>query len=800
VKLACTILLGFTAIASAGFSPVLNLINPRGGQRGTEVEIHIHGERLDDLQEMMVYEPGLTISNIVVREPNTATAKVTIAPDARLGEYSLRARTSGGISVLRSFFVGQFPSVAEVEPNDRFDQAQRIELNSTVEGIAAKENEDFFVCSLKKGQRLSAEVEGMRLGRTFFDTYVAILDPKQFEIAACDDAPLLRTDSFVSIIAPEDGDYRIVVREAAYEGDDGCQYRVHIGSFPRPKAVYPLGGKPGETLEFTFFGDPSGPIKKTITLPAAPVASFPIYPEQDGLSAPSPHWITVSNLAHVEESGANQEQKTAVAMPPVPCAAHGILAQGEKSDWFKFTAKKDENLQLRVIARELRSPLDSVLSLYDAAGKRLANNDDQGGPDSKLNWACPADGEYFIQISDQLGRGGEDFTYRIEIEPKPQSLAASLPVAERNNSQKWKTFGIPRGNRYAAAVNVARENVACDVLFEANGLPPGVTMTRPPIPKSATSFPVLFEAAPDAPVASGFATFAVRSAGDKVPELRAPLLDTIAHIEVNNQGTYHGITVDKIATAVISEAPFKLELQQPAVPIVKDGVLPLKIIATRNPGYAEPITLRCLWSPPGISAPVSVELPGNQTEALYEINANTDAAIGDWPVCVLAEANTPQGPVLVSSGFATLKVAEPYLAMTFELAATEQGRAITMTGKIDKQQDFDGNATAELVGLPLGVKAGPQTFNKDQTQINFPLEIAPDAAVGKNGSIFCKVNVPLNGGSVIHQTGKNSTIRIDKAAAAPVAKTDGPAAAEGKPANPAAKPLSRLEQLRQKAQ
>lgn len=798
MKFAFLIFAALTSFASAGFSPVLNLVNPRGGQRGTEIEVTLSGERLDELQEILFYEPGITVSSLTPKDGNNVLAKLAIAPDARLGEHQLRARTAGGITVLRSFFVGQFPAVAEIEPNNSFDQPQKIELNTTVEGVAGDEDEDFYVCSLKKGQRLSVEVEGMRLGRKMFDTYVAILDPKRFEIAACDDAPLLRTDSFVSIIAPEDGDYRIVVREAAYEGNDNCQYRLHIGTFPRPKAIFPLGGKPGETIDFTFTGDPSGPIQKTVTLPANAVSPFPITPDHDGLSAPSPHWITVSSLESVRESPGNQEQKSAVAMPAIPCAAHGILAEGESSDWFKFTAKKDENLTIRVVARELRSPLDSVLSLFDAAGKRLAGNDDQGAPDSKLAWTCPADGDYFLQLSDQLKRGGVDFTYRIEIERKSPSLALTMPVVERNNSQKWKTFPVPRGNRYAAVINLAKENIACDALFEANGLPAGITLKRPPIPRSLTSFPVIFEAAVDAPISSALANFSVRSTGENVPDVRAPLLDTIAHVEINNQGTYHGITLDRIATAVISEAPFKLELQTPSIPIVKDGMLAMKITAIRKEGYTEPISIRFLWNPPGISGPVTVDLPGDQSEIFYELNANADAAIGEWPVCVLAEANTPQGPLLVSSDFATLSVAEPYLALTFELAATEQNRPATMVAKIEKHRDFAGNATAELTGLPHGVTSAPQIFTQDQTEITFPLQVAADATVGKHASIFCKVKIPQADGQILHQTGKNSTLRIDPATAPAMASTETPAA-EQKPADPAAKPLSRLEQLRQKA-
>lgn len=801
MKTTLATLFALTGVAAAGFSPVLNLINPRGGQRGTEVEVTFAGERLEDLQEVMVYEPGITVTGIDVSDPKKVRAKFQIAPDARLGEYSMRLRTQGGLTVLRSFFVGQFPSVAETEPNNTFDQPQKIELNTTVTGSSGNEDEDFFVVSLKKGQRLSVEVEGMRLGRTMYDTYVAILDPKRFELASCDDAPLLRSDSFASIVAPEDGDYRVLVREAAYEGSEACQYRLHIGTFPRPKAIHPLGGKPGETIEFSFFGDPSGVIKKSVTLPPNAVSPFPVFAEKDGLLSPSPHWITVSPLEHVSENGAaNEKQEAAVAMPAPPSAAHGVLSTPGKTDWFKFTAKKGDSFVIKIVARELRSPLDSIVSLHDAKGKRLGRNDDQGGPDSRLPWDCPADGEYFLEVSDQLGRGAEDFVYRIEIERKAPALTASLPTVERNNSQKWKTFSVPKGNRYAAVVNVSRQNNGAAMVFEAASLPPGITMTAAPVPKNVTSFPVIFEAAPDAQLGSSFATFQVRSAdgNDGIPP--GPLRDEIAHIEINNQGTYHGITLDKIASAVVEEAPFKVDLEIPPVPLVRDGIMPMKIKVARKEGYAEPISVRFLWSPPGVSGPVTVDIPGDKSEAVYELNANADAATGDWPVCVLADAKTPKGPILISSGFATLKISEPIVAMTFDLAATEQGRSIPMIGKIEKHQDFEGQATVELLGLPHGVKTTPQTFTKDQTEVTFPLEIAADAAVGKHTTLLCRINVPVAGNMVLHQTAKNTTLRIDKPVA-PVAKADGPAQAPAASPPPAGeKPLSRLEQLRQKAQ
>jgi hypothetical protein len=789
------------ALASplVAFSPVLSLVNPRGGQRGTEMEVHFHGDRLEDIQEALFYEPGLTLTGIEVKDPKHLVAKLSIAPDAALGEHSLRLRGSGGLSEVRSFWVGQFPSVAEVEPNSTFDTAQRVELNTTVYGVAGNEDEDYYVVSLKKGQRLSAEVEAMRLGRVFFDAYVAILDPKKFELSSCDDTPLLRNDPYATMIAPEDGDYRVVVREAAYEGNDNCQYRLHLGTYPRPAAVYPSGGKPGETIEFTFLRDPAGPFKQSITLPATADGRVAIFPEQDGISAPSPHWITVSPLESVGEIEPNHELAQATPLPPLSAAAHGVLNGSAKSDWFKFTAGKGQNLLLKVIARSHQSPLDSVLSIHQADGKALAVNDDQGSPDSILNWACPADGEYFLQIRDQLFRTGEDFSYRIEVTEKVPAIAANLPTVERVNSQKWKNFAVPQGNRYAAVVNVTRDNIACDVAFEAGSLPAGMTLHSPQVPRSVTSFPIVIEAAADAPIAGGIYPYFLKSVGD-APALTGKLVDTIHHVDINNEGPYHSASFDRIATAVTAPAPFKIDVETPVVPVVKNGALRLKVKVARNDGYAEKITVRFLWNPPGISGPTTLEMPGDQSEIDYELNASNDAAVGEWPVCVLAEASTPQGPVLISSALTPLKVAEPYLTMSLDIAATEQGKATAMLAKVEVLQPFEGEASAELVGLPHGVSCPPQPLAKDQTEIQFPLTVAADATVGKHSGVFCRVTVAENGATILHQTAMNSTLRIDApppamaAAETPAEKpAETPAAAEP------AKPLSRLEQLRQRA-
>ena len=99
-------------------SPQLTRIVPARGQRGTEVVLSFDGQRLADAQEVLLYEPGLTVTKIEPPADKKLAGKqvkvtVKIAPDARLGEYQMRLRTATGISELKTFWVGTLPIVGK---------------------------------------------------------------------------------------------------------------------------------------------------------------------------------------------------------------------------------------------------------------------------------------------------------------------------------------------------------------------------------------------------------------------------------------------------------------------------------------------------------------------------------------------------------------------------------------------------------------------------------------------------------------------------------------------------------------
>ena len=794
---AMALCVAFCLATSAGaVDPQVGNIEPDGLQRGVETELTISGARLADAQELLFYSPGITVSGLVPVNENSFKAKVTAAPDCRLGIHAVRIRSATGVSNLRTFTVGNFAEVKEVEPNNDFTAPQPVAMNVTISAVVQNEDVDHFVVELKKGQRLNAELEGIRLGKTFFDPYVAILNAARFELARSDDAALLNQDCLCSIVAPEDGKYIVQVRESSFGGNGNCTYRLHVGSFPRPSAVYPAGGKPGEALQVRWIGDAAGDFTSQVTLPPANETNTDGLVAQDASGlAPSPNPIRVVDLQNSLEVEPNNDVATA-SLGVAPGALNGIIEKPDDQDFFKFAAKKGQQLDVRVYARDpLRSPLDSVLVLYDAKGKQISTNDDSSGVDSYLKFGVPADGDYLLSVGDQLKDGGPGYVYRVEISEVKPSVNVLLPERQQYIPT---TLTVPRGNRMALMVSVQRQNFGGDLALEAVGFPTGMTLEALPLIAAKNEVPVIFTATADAAPAGALANLVAKSTDPKTPVVGEFKQRTMLIRGQNNTDVW-GHDARRMAAVIAQESPFKIEIVQPKAPLVRNGSMNLKIVATRAAGFTAPIGVRMLYNPPGVASSASVSIPEGQTEALIPLTANGGAAIGPWKIVVTGSAPHQGANVEVATQFADLNVSDQFYKFVFEKTAVEQGQTAEVVVKVEKLQDFEGNAKCELVGLPAGSSTTPIEFNKDSKELIFKVAVVKDARPGRYTTLVCVTKFAVQGEEVTHTLG-GGELRID----APLPpKPDAPkpaattAATPAKPAAPAeTKRLSRLEQLR----
>lgn len=753
-------------MAAWAVNPGLSTITPRGATRGQTVDLTFHGSNFADTVDLIFHDPGLKLVEMGAIEGGKFTCKVEIAPDCTLGTKGVRVRTKSGVSNLRLFSVGALTEINETEPNNEPAAVETIALNTTINGVVTNEDADYFAIEIAEGQRIAVEVEALRLGESLFDPKLRLFSPSGHERVAEDDTPISRQDAAFVFTAEEAGRHVLAISEAAYGGGGNFRYRMHVGDFPRPLGVTPMGGIPGTEVQVTWLGDPALGAQ-TLTVPADANGTIELAPTTDAGIAPTSVPFRAFPHAGVMEVEPNNDKGTATA-GAVPGAFDGIIGEPNDFDWFSFEGKKDQKFDVRVWARAMGSPLDSVLLVQNPSGSNLASNDDQGGPDSAMRITLPEDGVYALRVHDHLRSGGATFAYRVEVTP----IAPSLEMGINRNDRV--SVAIPQGNRVFVEVAARRKDFGGDLALEYANVPEGVTIHGDRITNNRPNWPIVLSAAPEAPIAGSLLGITGRWDREGDP-LRGSMNQQVKLILGANRVVFWDRYVDGLAVAVADPAPFSIELVQPNVPLVRNGSMNVKIVATRAEGFTAPIDIAMPWRSPGVGAGTA-KIPEGGTEAHIHINANDKAAVGPWPLVLTGSS----AGYSVSTQVAALEIAEPW--MTFDVAAveTEQGKPVNLLVKVAQAHAYEGAAKAQLLGLPKGVTAPTLDVAADVTEVTFPLEVAADAAPGKHQNIFVQAVVTANAEPVLHKWGSGQ-VTVFKPLPPPA---DAPPQPEAKPEEP----------------
>ncbi len=764
LALVCVALLAAVAAEAA---PTIALIDPPGASRGSEVVVRIGGRDLADPREVFFEDGEIAVLGIEPVNGGSFKARLRIPATCPTGGHRLRVRTKEGLSELRSFRVGLLEQLAESEPNGDPATAQSVSLPLTIAGVVAREDVDCFKVSLPAGGRLAAAVDAIRLDQEMFDPVLEIIDSQGTVLATCDDHPLLSQDAMLAITVAEAGDYVVRLRESTFGGNDGCVYLLHLGDFPVPHLAWPPAGPPGGRLAVEWLGDPAGPFSQWLSLPGSAPATglVEIHPVRTGLASPVPVPLRLTSLAAGTEAEPNAAAGEATAVT-APVALCGRLGEADDVDWFRVTAPKGSKWHVRGFGRRLGSPIDLVVNLYrnDAKRARITGNDDAEGPDSVAQVTVPEEGSFLVRINDHQRRGGPEYVYWIEIEPLEPEVIVSVPPA-RTTTQAGLVAAVPKGNRTALLLNTARAEFGGPARVMISDLPAGVSATVPDAAGNAPATLALFEAAADAPPATSMATVQVAAADSGQP-LGGLRQKTELVFGQPNNAPYRIAFGDRLPVAVVESAPIRIELEQPAVPIVRRGSLELRVRVERLDGFAGRVRLFLPFKPPGVGAAATAEIPADQTEGVYLLSANADAPLGEWQLAVTARPqpdknNRGDEEMLVASGLITLRVAEPLVELAAEPMAIEQGQAGSLVWKVQKPGGFTGAAKARLLGLPAKMEAPEVDLAADAAELSFPLTVGPDAPTGPHKNVFCELRVPQGDAWIVHAT-PPVQVRIDK--------------------------------------
>jgi hypothetical protein len=792
--------LGLIAGRLAAGPPTVESVLPAAGQRGTEFTLTLTGARLASPEELLLYSPGVACTKLTATSENEVRATLKAAADCRLGEYAFRLRTPGGASEVRTFRISPFPVVAEKEPNDSLMEAQAVPLNVSVTGVIEAGGSDHYAVTLKKGQRLAAEVEAVRLGGELTDAVLTVFGSDGRELVTVDDTPLFRQDPFATVLAPAEGVYTVQVREAGSGGGDASRYVLHIGTFIRPAAVFPPGGPAGTEVSVKLLGDAAGDRTQTIKLPAKS-DGFELYPTDGTVASPTPNPFRVSPFPNVIEAEPNDDPAHATANPHGwPVAFNGAVEKVGDLDHYRFKAAKGDVIEVSAFAYRIGSPLDPVVAVLTAAGELVAANDDDATHDSRVRVTIPADGEYLVRVSDKSRRGGPAFIYRIELDrPRPElDVFLASPL---RNTQNRQVIAVPRGNRVTAYLAVRRDGVSGPVTLSPGELPAGVRVDLRAIPEGEYLLPVVFETSLDAPI------------GGKLVDLRGTCGSVSGGFrqEVNltpgpGDSAFHSVALSKLTVVVVDEAPVSIAVVPPAGPAPVDGTLDVKVQVNRAKEFTEPleVTFPCL--PPGIEAPGSVVVPADRDEVIVTLVVHPAAEVGDWKLMAEIRTTTARasrdplagppmgmgtggGPTVgrrrsrkapaefqpVAAPLVSIRVAKPPVKGKFDLVAVEQGKSVPVTCRLDRPAP--SGFTAKLDGLPPRAKAEPVEVKTGDRAVTFAVTVDPTTPPGSPPSLVCELAGEMGGRKVVYRVGRGGVFTVNVPGGV---KTD----ATGKPLSP----------------
>lgn len=817
--LAGLIVLASAFVAEAG-TPRLARIVPPGGQRGTTVEVMLQGKYLDKPEEVLVYEPGITVESIESVEGNIEIrgyrgrveagsgirVKLKIADNCPLGVHGMRLRTAAGISEYQRFSVGPFATIEEDERtpqarNDKRESSQAVPLNSTVLGRMIEPTDvDLYRIEAKQGQRLSAEIEAVRLGvdQGIPDLHLAVLDANGKRLIAADDSALFLQDPVVSLVAPNDGLYFVEIRHTTYSAANDV-YRLHVGTFARPTGLYPAGGPAEKELSVRVLGDPKGDWSQTVTLPATESSRdfrFVAVDAESNIPTPTPNTLRVSPFDNVLEAEPNDSEDAikSQSAASLPIAFNGIIEKSGDVDCFRFTAKKGERFKVHCLANAFGSPLDPTIWIKQVGAKGNPQRATDSRPnqlgyppfgginrdtlDPFLDFTVAADGDYVLGVEDDRGNGGADFVYRVEISPEIDAVYVYIPQDGEAafQPQSRQSISVPSGGRYNTQLSIINSNrpFSGELELVALGLPEGVTMHAPRVTPAMPRVPVVFEAAPDAKLQGKFIEIVARpvgddSKGDAERKLVSGFRQSIPMSASGNNDYYVFNTFEKLAIAVTESAPFSIEIDEPKSALVQNGEISLKFKIVRAEGFEEPVSVAMEWKPNGVSTGTPITIRTEKSEGEYLLGAARNATAGAYQV-TLSAVSGAQRPAYrdganrtyVSTKAFKLLVAEPHIDAKFARASIERGKTANITVKLNHLKPFEGKAKATLARLPRGVELVEpfREITSEDKEVTFTLKATDECLTGGYQGITLDLIVTEEG-QAVRQLSGIGTLRID---------------------------------------
>ncbi|MFI3331618.1 MAG: hypothetical protein R3Y38_07415 [Rikenellaceae bacterium] len=604
----------------------IGYIFPSGGPRGSEFIIEIGGQSILGSQTVLVSGEGIK-AEIIPEDPkeiakkkqaqkkkkknisdednlqlaDAIKVKITIDKTASLGMRDVKIQAPNGTMSNRLFFeIGQYPNFVETESNSSIEKANLVDALPTVlNGQVERGGRDFFCFEAKKGQRIVAKT----LARRFvpyladavpgwFQAVTTIYDSDFKEVAYSDDYNLV-ADPTIIFTPKKTGKYYLEIKDAIFRGRADFVYRIDLGEIPFVTSIFPLGWSEKSTQEFEIKGENLAKEKIKIKTPKAQdrYSSFVVNKNKHESNA-----FTLQISDKKEELIAKDlGDEISSATPLVEDKIVNARIEHEyDKDWYYFDVdKKNSTWSFEITARRLGSSLDAKITIMDAQGVVVKQEDDTNNPsegmithhaDALLVHKFTKIGRYYIRVTDTQNKFGDNYAYRLHAYQSTPGFRLRIEPS---------AISIPQGGSAHFTVFPERDNgFRQSIEIKSDNLPEGFSLSNAVINQGAKSYKMSITAPENAPV--GKVDFSLYG---ESKSRKGEVTKSVAQpVEAMLQAFYitHLIPTDEFRVDIAQAEPFSLSVDDcNELPLQLDATnkVKLKVRVKRQEGYTEPILI-----------------------------------------------------------------------------------------------------------------------------------------------------------------------------------------------------------------
>ena len=756
--------------------PKLNSLSPEWVQRGTTVDLALSGENLVPISEFafsgdehlaaVVGPPskptvrleatsGNLFASAATNDSKRVSAKLSVASEATLGAHAMRVTTPTGVSNPLTIRVTDTPEILEAGGKHALTNAQEIELPVGILGkVGEADQTDFFRFKGRKGEHLIFDVQASRIGSAL-DSSLAVSDSAGKELSRSED--FNGADSWIDFLVPADADYFVTIRDFQHRGGDAYNYHLTAGAVPYLESIFPFGGERGKTVELTLAGrNLEGAEKMSVAIDAKAPPGPQEIRAHTARGFSNPRSFDVSASPDFLEKEPNNSATNANEVT-LPANINGHIQAEKESDVFKFKGEKGQRFIFEIYASRFGSKLDPLLTLTDAKGTILQQNDDAAGADARIDATFPEAGDYFLSVRDLLERGGENFGYRISIGPPSNPDFSAKLLAD--------TLRVSRGGRTIVRVEVGRSGFAGAIEILSDDLPKGISCSSLVVPAEFSSGLLEISAGDDAELGTTplQLTAVAVIEGKKATRLLQPISGG-KPARFDKKGRAQKAKERVVSAAyltVLEAATFSVDWVTLSAAAEQNQSATVVANVERRNGFDGEIKLSVDgFSAPSEVATKSIDVPPvtlktNATRAEFRLTAKLEGEAGTRPIFVRAESSVNGGNVEQFSRFMPFTISEfPYVLSTslprLGITALRPGQTNAAAAeaefsiKVVRRGLFTDDIALSMEGLPEGIMASSTNLLRGLGEAEFKLT-ATDKAKPTTNSVIVVGVANVNG-------------------------------------------------------